>query len=835
MLSFNFLNLTRAMGRFRAKPAMKQRPISQCIEELETRFVLSTLSVSGFRVPEEIGRAHFFVNLSSPSNQTVTVDFTLIDGTATAGNDYLPFTNHVIFSPGTTSQQFAVEIVDDSLQEPEEEFSIQLSNAVNATIAAGSPQFIINASDASSTPVGAEIDVELSGTMIPDNSPTPIGFGTVQQNEAAPEITFTITNAGDQALSVEPVSLDSGDFEVSQQPATSVAPGDSTTFRLRMLTNTTGAKFANVVFSNGDGNGKDPFNFNVSGTVDPAPSTGSEIEVRVGSNLIVDDSPLQIDFGAAQLNTGSIELPFTIINIGDQSLSIGTVFLENDDGFEVSQQPATSIAPGDSTTFRLRMLTDVPGSRSADVRFSNTDANGDENPFNFKVSGTVNSPQNNAPIAQNGISSLNQKQTITIDLGLLVADAETPDANLTYFVGGPSHGLLTGNGQLRQYTPNSNFIGVDTFSFSASDGDLTSNTAIVTITISDVTGPTVTLLTPNTGKFLVGQTITIQATASDPSGISHVWIELYKGGTAENNRVGYIRNPGPGTGNISSFDWTIPAALGGHPIDGNDYIIKWIAFDNSPQHTGGSDTSDALLTLSKTFIQTIPDIMHNMGWTHSEALQRQWFGRSSSDFPGINDTTIKMDWILKYARAKNAYEKLFNRNSDKYFASGHALEILRTNLEQQFNLLGSPNQLSFGDFTKRGFSLHDQQTQFSPVLDVKLDDLGGSLGRFNFYAVPQGQAIRNPDGSIFITIFKVGVYAHDSYDFNDDIPLLKCDLGAWQAPNKVRLTDKTGYTCVNNIDYRNFAAATGQGGNFFVFSDVKEVTLKRPITMTLRS
>jgi hypothetical protein len=86
---------------------------------------------------------YFTVALSNPSDQTVTVDFALADGSATlADNDYgyLDANHTVTFAPGVTQQTIAVQIYGDRKFEPNETFSVNLNSPTNATIADGQGQ-----------------------------------------------------------------------------------------------------------------------------------------------------------------------------------------------------------------------------------------------------------------------------------------------------------------------------------------------------------------------------------------------------------------------------------------------------------------------------------------------------------------------------------------------------------------------------------------------------------------------------------------------------------------------------------------------------------------------
>jgi Ca2+-binding RTX toxin-like protein len=82
--------------------------------------------------------ATFTVSLSNPSFQTITVDYATADGTATvADNDYLPAAGTVTFLPGDTSENVTVTVSGDTNIEPDEDFFVNLSNPVNASIADG--------------------------------------------------------------------------------------------------------------------------------------------------------------------------------------------------------------------------------------------------------------------------------------------------------------------------------------------------------------------------------------------------------------------------------------------------------------------------------------------------------------------------------------------------------------------------------------------------------------------------------------------------------------------------------------------------------------------------
>jgi hypothetical protein len=80
----------------------------------------------------------FVVTLSGPSEKDIWVNFTTADGTATvADGDYVADSGTLYFAPGTTSQTISILVQGDKKKESDETFSVLLSGATNATIAAG--------------------------------------------------------------------------------------------------------------------------------------------------------------------------------------------------------------------------------------------------------------------------------------------------------------------------------------------------------------------------------------------------------------------------------------------------------------------------------------------------------------------------------------------------------------------------------------------------------------------------------------------------------------------------------------------------------------------------
>lgn len=75
------------------------------------------------------------VTLSRASSQPVTVNYQTADGTALVSNrDYVRTSGTLTFQPGETSKTISLSITGDRKREPNETFTVQLSNAVGVTI-----------------------------------------------------------------------------------------------------------------------------------------------------------------------------------------------------------------------------------------------------------------------------------------------------------------------------------------------------------------------------------------------------------------------------------------------------------------------------------------------------------------------------------------------------------------------------------------------------------------------------------------------------------------------------------------------------------------------------
>ncbi|HEY3232915.1 MAG TPA: SBBP repeat-containing protein, partial [Roseiflexaceae bacterium] len=149
------------------------------------------LSAATANVSESAGVLNLTVTLSASSTQTVTVDYLSSNGTAKAGSDYGAVAGSVVFAPGQTSKLISIPIINDLNDEPNETFTLTLSNPGNAKL--GTP---------SSTTV----------TITDNDALLQFSAASYTANEKTPTVTLQVKRTGSTAgaASVSYQSFDLG-------------------------------------------------------------------------------------------------------------------------------------------------------------------------------------------------------------------------------------------------------------------------------------------------------------------------------------------------------------------------------------------------------------------------------------------------------------------------------------------------------------------------------------------------------------------------------------------------------------------------------------------------
>ena len=98
--------------------------------------VAPVVSAEDTTAAETGGEMVFSVGLTSRTESTVTVDYETVDVTATAESDYLSTSGTLTFAPGETAKSVAVTLLQDTVEEGDEVFTLRLDDAQNARLGA---------------------------------------------------------------------------------------------------------------------------------------------------------------------------------------------------------------------------------------------------------------------------------------------------------------------------------------------------------------------------------------------------------------------------------------------------------------------------------------------------------------------------------------------------------------------------------------------------------------------------------------------------------------------------------------------------------------------------
>jgi len=119
-------------------------------------------------------------------------------------------------------------------------------------------------------------------------------------------------------------------------------------------------------------------------------AAGPEITVLGNGISIVDGDTTPstadgTDFGSVTHGRTPISRVFTVRNDGDSTLKLGAATVPA--GFTLMEGLSSGLAPGVSDTFTVQVNTNVLGTKTGDISFTSND--GDESPFNFRITGAV--------------------------------------------------------------------------------------------------------------------------------------------------------------------------------------------------------------------------------------------------------------------------------------------------------------------------------------------------------------------------------------------------------------------------------------------------------------
>ena len=225
---------------------------------------MPTLAIDDVSVPEGGGTATFTVSISGSTLLDASVDYGTVAGTAQSGSDYTSASGALIFTWPYDNLTIDVPILDDGTREPDETFSVVLSNPSDATITDG---------------VG-------EGTIMDDEPLPTISINDVSEFEGDDdpnkEFIFTIS------LSLEPYRQVDVFFWTNDNTAIESLDYSYEGGQLTFLPGETEQQVEVTVWGDGRYEGDETFTVDLSGPVNATIADGS------GLGTILDDDPYPI-------------------------------------------------------------------------------------------------------------------------------------------------------------------------------------------------------------------------------------------------------------------------------------------------------------------------------------------------------------------------------------------------------------------------------------------------------------------------------------------------------------------------------------------------------------
>ena len=155
----------------------------------------------------------------------------------------------------------------------------------------------------------------------------------------------------------------------------------------------------------------------VNATATPAEITVLGNGVSIADGDTTPSTGEGTDFGSVAQNSAAVVRTFTVRNDGGSTLTLGTPTLPAGFSLVASDPLVSSLAPGASDTFQVQMSTTSAGTESGQISFSNNDSN--ESPFNFSITGTVNSaPLTSLFTASNTPAGTNYNDGTPLEVGV---------------------------------------------------------------------------------------------------------------------------------------------------------------------------------------------------------------------------------------------------------------------------------------------------------------------------------------------------------------------------------------------------------------------------------
>ncbi|NCF65124.1 MAG: hypothetical protein GWP61_04065 [Chloroflexi bacterium] len=289
------------------------------------------LDATNYDVDENGGSVQVTVNLSEKSGATVAVTYATSAGTAHSGSDYTHENKVLTFAPGETSASIKLSILDDTLKEGNEAFTLTLSNPDKGTL--GTPD------QATITIVDDEPFVSLKETSY-----------TVGENQGVVTFTAELNREFDEQITVYYATVDG--------TANAGEDYDSASGQLIFFPTETSKNFTVNIVNDSENEQDEMFSLNLTDTTIAPSSTVAKAKVTISD----DDRPtVQLgDSSYTAYGVGSVTIE---VLLNTPAAATATVKFKTSDGSAADGSDYTAVQgtlifePGStSQTFTIPIL-----------------------------------------------------------------------------------------------------------------------------------------------------------------------------------------------------------------------------------------------------------------------------------------------------------------------------------------------------------------------------------------------------------------------------------------------------------------------------------------------
>ena len=322
-----------------------------------------------------------------------------------------------------------------------------------------------------------------------------------------------------------------------------------------------------------------------------------------------DSNLATVSITVIEFNTPPVANDLQVITLRDVAVAflLTASDAENDPlGFTIISNPTIGSLSGTPPNLTYTPNAGVFGTDSFTFKVNDGTADSNVGTVTITISPVLN-PPNIRPIAnaQNISMTRNQSRSVT----LTGSDAENAALVFT-LVDNPTHGQLSGVAPNLTYQPFAGYVGMDSFTFKVSDGDLESTLAMVNINvIAFNTTPIANSQTTTTGRNQA-KNITLTATDADSDLLTYTLLSQPTHGTLSGSAPNLIYTPQTDFFGLDTFTFQVnDGQADSNPATVTINVTEGVGLNSAP--TANNQTVGIMQGTAKEITLSASDADHN--------------------------------------------------------------------------------------------------------------------------------------------------------------------------------------------------------------------------------